>query len=171
MGKHWTFVLAFICVAAVLAIGLIARQDNPADGSSFYGTQTRAQELNPDRIMALMARDSVIRDAVAERSVIGNYGGDQMRVWATAYTSDPFETDATPSLTALGTKTKDGVAAANFLPFGTKFRIPELYGDKVFTVEDRLNSRYNSQRIVDIWMPVKGDAVHFGKKVLTLELL
>jgi len=171
MGKRWTFVLVFIVFVVASAAGIITHWSRSEKSLSFYGTPTRAQELNPDRILALMTRGNILNDAIAERPIIGTSDSDQIRVWATAYTSDPYETDGTPTITALGTKTREGVAAANFLPFGTKFRIPEFYGDKVFTIEDRLNARFNNQRLVDIWMPGKKEAVNFGKKVLTLELL
>ena len=37
--------------------------------------------------------------------------------------------------------------AANFLPLGTQVKIPELFGDKVLVVHDRMNSRYGQGRI------------------------
>ncbi len=79
----------------------------------------------------------------------------------TAYSSSPDETDETPHVTAYGTETRDGVLANNCLPFGTKVQIPELFGDKVFTVEDRKNSRY-SCNWVDVWYPSKAEAKKFG---------
>jgi 3D (Asp-Asp-Asp) domain-containing protein len=81
-------------------------------------------------------------------------------VWVTAYSSTPEETDDTPFVTASNTETRDGVVAANFLPFGTKLQIPEHFGDKVFTVEDRMHRRKTN--FVDIWMPTKKDAMNFG---------
>jgi 3D (Asp-Asp-Asp) domain-containing protein len=172
MSKRWTLVLAFIAVFAVLVIGLIHNGGVLNELDPIYGAKTNAQGVNFDRAAAIMGKASIVSDAVAEQSIIVSYNSDkQIKVWATAYTSDPFETDNTPNVTALGTKTRDGIAAANFLPFGTKFMIPEMYGDKVFTVEDRLNARYNNQKIVDIWMSGKIEALHFGKKSITLQLL
>lgn len=81
-------------------------------------------------------------------------------VWVTAYTSTPEETDSTPFITASMTEVHDGVIAVNFLPFGTKVMIPKLFGDKVFTVEDRMHWR--KENFVDIWMPTKQDAIEFG---------
>lgn len=82
----------------------------------------------------------------------------------TAYTSEVAQTDASPCTTANGYNVcKSGVEdtiAANFLPFGTKVKIPELFGDRVFTVRDRMNSRYTSR--VDVWMKDKSDALQFG---------
>jgi 3D (Asp-Asp-Asp) domain-containing protein len=87
---------------------------------------------------------------------------------ATAYTSDPAETDSTPFITASGTRVRRGVVAANFLPIGTRVRIPEIYGDEVFVVEDRMNKRYNKR--IDIWMEEKSDAREFGIKKIELEI-
>ena len=83
-----------------------------------------------------------------------------LRVRITAYTSLPDETDSTPFITANGTHVRNGIVASNALPFGTKIKIPKLFGNEVFTVEDRMN--YKIKNGVDIWMPTKSDAVDFG---------
>lgn len=87
----------------------------------------------------------------------------------TAYNSVPEQTDDTPFITASGTQVRDGIVAANFLPFGTKIRIPSIYGDKIFTVEDRMNQR--SQYMVDIWFANYNQARNFGIKTATIEIL
>ena len=91
----------------------------------------------------------------------------------TAYNSDPAQTDSTPCITANGFNLcEHGIedtVAANFLPFGTKIRIPELFGDRIFTVRDRMNSRYHSR--LDIWMKSKADAKQFGVKSAIVEVL
>jgi len=81
-----------------------------------------------------------------------------MRV--TAYSSSPDETDNTPFTTAMGTEVRDGIVATNALPFGTKIKIPSLFGDKIFTVEDRMNKRIKNT--VDVWMAGKIKALKFG---------
>jgi len=81
------------------------------------------------------------------------------RVLATAYNSMEGQTDSTPWITASGTRCREGVIAANHLPIGTKVMI-EGYGDRVFTVEDRMNARYNKR--IDIWMRNYQDAKRFG---------
>lgn len=86
-----------------------------------------------------------------------------IQVVLTAYSSRPQETDDTPFTTAFGTSVRDGVVANNGLPFGTKIKIPELYGNKIFTVEDRMNQRYESYH-VDIWFASTQDAINFGVK-------
>ena len=82
------------------------------------------------------------------------------RVWLTAYSSSVDETDDTPFITASGKTVRSGIVAANFLPFGTKIKIPSVFGDRIFVVEDRMHSR--KQGIVDIWMPSKKEALRFG---------
>jgi 3D (Asp-Asp-Asp) domain-containing protein len=81
-------------------------------------------------------------------------------VWVTAYSSTPEETDDTPFITASNSMVRDGIIALNFLPFGTKVRIPKLFGNRVFTVEDRMH--YRKSGFADIWMPSKEAAIAFG---------
>jgi 3D (Asp-Asp-Asp) domain-containing protein len=86
----------------------------------------------------------------------------------TAYSSTVDQCDDDPFITANGDWVYDGGIAANFLPFGTKVRIPELYGDKVFTVNDRMNKRYYYR--ADIWMTTRQEAIDFGIKTVTIEV-
>jgi 3D (Asp-Asp-Asp) domain-containing protein len=81
-------------------------------------------------------------------------------VWVTAYSSTPEETDSTPFVTASNTEVREGTLAANFLPFGTRVQIPELFGDRVFVVEDRMHQRKTN--FVDVWMPTKEAALELG---------
>lgn len=92
-----------------------------------------------------------------------------IRIPITAYSSTPDQTWGNPYITASGTRARDGIVAANFLPIGTLIRIPGLYGDKIFVVEDRMNSRY-WQRL-DIWMPTRQEAKNFGIKYAYIEIL
>ncbi len=85
-----------------------------------------------------------------------------MTVSMTAYNSLPEQTDSNPFETAMGTTTRHGIVAANFVPLGTYIKIPELYGDEIFIVEDRMNARYTNR--VDIWMEKYSDARQFGVK-------
>jgi len=85
-----------------------------------------------------------------------------IKVEMTGYSSTPDQTDDTPFITASGKHVHDGTIAANFLKFGTKIKIPELFGDKVFVVEDRMARRYFHR--VDIWFPDRSMALKFGKR-------
>ena len=95
---------------------------------------------------------------------------ETIQVTVTAYSSTPEETDDTPFITASGTPTRDGVVASNLLPFGTKIRIPELFGNKVFTVEDRMNKRMNDFQI-DVWFPSSDQAHLFGVRHTYIETI
>ncbi|OGY87223.1 MAG: hypothetical protein A2458_01810 [Candidatus Kerfeldbacteria bacterium RIFOXYC2_FULL_38_9] len=68
----------------------------------------------------------------------------------TYYASTPGQTDSNPFITASGSHVHWGGVAHNCLPFGTKIRIPEIYGDQIFIVEDRHSTRYGC-RLVDVW--------------------
>ena len=74
-----------------------------------------------------------------------------------------------PNVTASGTRTREGIVATNFLPFGTKIRIPSLFGDRVFTVEDRMSSRFNNT--VDILVSSRSEAIRFGVKNTYIEII
>jgi len=81
-------------------------------------------------------------------------------VVATAYSSDPWQTDSTPCLPAMQFDLCkyyedygiEDTVAANFLPLGTQVKFPELYGDKIFVVRDRMNARYNGKSRIDFWV-------------------
>lgn len=88
----------------------------------------------------------------------------------TAYSSTVDQTDGDPFTTASGQKVRDGIIAMNGVPFGTKVRIPEKFGNKVFVVQDRMNSRYGSSR-ADIWMKTRNDAKQWGVKRVRVEIL
>lgn len=90
-------------------------------------------------------------------------------VMATAYSSTPDQTDSTPLITASGTHVRDGVVATNFLPFGTVIKIPDLYGEKTFVVEDRMNKRYKFN--IDIWFKTRKQAKMFGVKKVKIEII
>ena len=91
----------------------------------------------------------------------------------TAYNSEVGQTDESPCITANGFNVCDhgieDTIAANFLPMGTKVKIPDLYGDRVFTVRDRMNKKHPNR--VDIWMKNRSDALKFGVRVAKIQIL
>ena len=119
----------------------------PSDGLITLQGQALIQSANPD-----------IPIVVDSRWVI-----------VTAYSSTPDQTDSTPFITASGTHVRDGIVACNFLRFGTRVRFPDMYGDKVFVVEDRMALR-NSHKI-DIWFPTRSEAYQFGVRQIRVEIL
>ena len=107
---------------------------------------------------------------ISTRYLAENTPDKVVKAVITAYTSTPDQTDDTPDIAAWGDKVYDGMIAANWLPRGTKVLIPALYGDKVFTVADRMNSRYGYGRL-DIWLDSsKEDARKFGVKRVEVEI-
>ncbi len=90
-------------------------------------------------------------------------------VIVTAYSSTESQTDDTPFITASGTLVREGIVAANFIPLGTRIKLPELYGEKVFIVEDRMHPRKTYQ--VDIWFASYWEAKNFGAKLVDVEIL
>lgn len=91
----------------------------------------------------------------------------------TAYNSEAAQTDDSPCITANGFNVcEHGIedtVAANFLPMGTKIRIPELFGDRIFVVRDRMNKRYTDR--VDVWMLHRADAMKFGVRKAKIEVV
>ncbi|HBU07588.1 MAG TPA: hypothetical protein DEB09_05945 [Candidatus Magasanikbacteria bacterium] len=100
-----------------------------------------------------------------------------IKVVATAYNSDVAQTDSTPCITANGhnlckqyeEQGFGNTIAANFLPMGTQVKFPEIYGDKIFIVRDRMNARYGYGR-VDVWLPEHSEAKKFGVKRIEMEI-
>lgn len=94
-------------------------------------------------------------------------------VTATAYNSEVGQTDDTPCHTANGFNVcehgYENIVATNNLPLGTRVRFPDLHGDRIFYVMDRMNPRYTSR--VDFWMKEKKDAKSFGKRSVRMEVL
>ena len=89
-----------------------------------------------------------------------------------AYNSEIGQCDSTPCITASGYNLcengQEDSVAANWLPFGTRIRIPELFGDRVFIVRDRMSEKYSNR--LDIWMLEKADAKKFGVRVALIEI-
>jgi len=94
----------------------------------------------------------------------------KIEVVITAYSSSPWETDGDPFITAAGTGVREGIVANNKYPFGTEIRIPEIYGEKIFVVEDRMSWKKGEYHI-DIWFPSYWEALNFGAKRTYIEIL
>ncbi len=92
--------------------------------------------------------------------------GATFNVVSSAYAPSPYQTDATPCITASGTRVRDGVVATNFLPIGTIVSIR----DKKYIVEDRMNARYKGY-YMDIWFPSTSEALEFGRKKLEITIV
>lgn len=138
-------------------------------------------------VLAVPVQVKTYKSLAVER-VIFPIAGDRMpirtlKVFATAYSSDPYQTDETPCIPAMNfnlceefleTKTEDTIAA-NFLKLGTKVRFPEMYGEKIFIVRDRMNSRYNYEKLgyhrIDFYKAAVNDKGNLDQKAAKQEAI
>lgn len=157
----------FITVAAVLMAGILIFNvfSQKAQAKLAYGTWEKSLDGDNLTLMGKNSLMSVFSPAGPEVSVTR-----KISVVITAYSSTPEQTDDTPFITASGKTTEDGIIANNYLPFGTKVRVPELYGEKVFVVEDRMNWKKSNYHF-DIWFPSYQEAKNFGVKRTVIEIL
>ena len=133
-----------------------------ATGLVFCGTlvsQANFLEIRSDSNVC--SKDNVVENQKSVRRI---------KVILTAYSSTIGQTDDTPFITANGTYVHDGIVANNGLPFGTQIKIPELYGNKVFSVEDRMHWRMGDYHF-DVWFPTYEQAKNFGVKYAYVEVL
>ncbi len=93
-----------------------------------------------------------------------------INVIVTAYSSTVEETDSTPFITASGEPVCDGIVANNLLPFGTKIRLPAIFGDRIFVVKDRMHWKKGNYH-VDVWFQSTKEALNFGSKYAKMEVL
>ncbi|MCL4406428.1 MAG: 3D domain-containing protein [Patescibacteria group bacterium] len=116
----------------------------------------------PDHPYVVLGGDSLLasNEPASTRSIVTTITG---------YSSTEDQTDDTPFITASGKFVGDGIVAANWLPFGTKIRIPEIFGDKVFEVQDRMAPKHNGK--MDIWFKTREEALKFGVKQSRIEIL
>lgn len=136
-----------------------------------HQTRVDSPELKPTVVSGsfLVANASPVKYPNRNTKEIQPEIVEELIVATSAYSSTPDQTDDSPFITASGTKVRDGVVAANFLPIGAKIKIPEIFGDKIFVVEDRMNKRY--QRKIDIWFPDRQSALEFGVRTLKIQIL
>jgi len=87
----------------------------------------------------------------------------------TGYSSTVAQCGPNPFITASGQGVRDGIIATNFLPFGAEVKIPEIFGDKVFEVQDRMAQRYWGR--IDVWFPNYSQASRFSARRLKIEIL
>lgn len=136
-------------------------------------SSTQAQTVPTDSVVASsevteLPDEPDMRSEIGEPAVIEIVRPDVIPaiktyiISVTGYNSEAGQTDSSPFTTADGSTVRDGIIAANFLPFNTKVRFPDLFGDRVFEVHDRMNPRYNLR--ADVWMANKSDALKFGLK-------
>lgn len=144
----------------------------------FFGSIAVAQQINSPRYRITVSENkksgwfNAIFDAFSklQMSTVGYLtpkAGEKFTVTAVAYSPTVDQNDASPCITASGSVVHKGVVATNFLPIGTRLKI----GNDFYTVEDRMNAKYNGVKIIDIWHPTTKEALAFGAKKLEIEIL
>lgn len=158
-----------VALSAVFALFLVISPISSAQAQVAPGvTVTTTNQVVTNTQVTELTDESDMRSEIGEPAVIEVVAPLPLetlktyQVDVTQYNSEAGQTDSTPDITADGSKTRPGIIAANFLPFNTKVRFPELFGDRVFEVHDRMNPRYNLR--TDIWVENKKDALQFGLK-------
>lgn len=142
-------------------------------GQTLFPYQAEAKILGNFSIFSQKDAEHTLSESVEGR-MFGSKAdikpGKVVKAVITAYSSTIDQCDEDPFTAASGKQVYDGMIAANWLPFGTMIKIPSLYGDKIFTVDDRMNSRYGYGRM-DIWMDApKSEVKKFGVKRVEIEI-
>ncbi|MEE8131511.1 MAG: hypothetical protein V3T98_00455 [Candidatus Paceibacterota bacterium] len=158
-GKLAALLLVFLSIAGPLTVsnGEVETETISAEGA---GDAVKSEEINE---ITIISQDSLLAQNKIEPI------SQNIKIVITAYSSSPEETDDTPFITAAGTFVRQGVAAANFLPIGTKIKLPDVFGDQIFIIEDRMHPRFNDR--VDVWFAEKSTAKTFGKQLSRIEVL
>jgi len=152
INKFWLYRAIIPVIILILALNIFSQETVAGwrleDLLAFSGGPENSQDL-----FIIVGGDSLM-------CVNQSLQPKVIKVVLTGYSSTLDQTDDTPFITASNTRVRDGVVAANFLDFGTKVQIPSLFGDKVFTVEDRMAKKNNGK--MDIWFSEKYLAKNFG---------
>ena len=159
-SKHQQMSRQIISAALLLALGTLS--------SSIVSNAAPS----PERAESILSEEATLLNESPITVSQSGVSADVQRIvttTVTAYSSEVAQTDDTPYVTASGTRVRDGVVAANWLPIGTKVRIPDLFGEQVFTVEDRMHSRHTNR--LDVWFPTRAEAVQFGARKAQIEIL
>lgn len=133
---------------------------------AYFKREIAIADAHPDMVKDY--KEKMAKKIAQEKEI-----ASKRKVAITAYSSTIDQTDSTPCITANGfdlcENNLENVIAANFLPFGTRVRIPKHFGDQIFIVQDRMNARYYYR--ADIWMQTRQKAKEFGIKYSEIEIL
>ena len=125
--------LVKLTIASILVVnGLNIILPKTSEADFLLDNYTYLSDLSIAQDNTILSKSSSIETSQINKKI---------KMTITAYSSTPEQTDSTPFVTASGSMVRDGIVANNLLSFGTKVKIPELYGDKVFVVEDRMHSK------------------------------
>lgn len=145
----------------------------PAAGEAYLGAALAYQAPEP---LYAISGNTVVATAPAPVTSVNKVVRYKTTVQVSGYNSEVGQTDDSPFIMANGNHVHWGAVAANIIDangrniaFGTRIKIPSLYGDQIFIVEDRLNKRYTKN--VDIWFEHKADALKLGRRTVEIEIL
>ena len=169
MGKRLVFLLALTSINLVFAAEELTFANPRTNG--FDSKKSASSESTAMIFDGAVASKSALANIKQIKTAASYEIADVDSVTVTGYSSTESETDETPFITATGKYVFPGVAASNVLPIGTKFRLPSLFGDRIFVVEDRMHSRYNGKKWVDVWFDSQDKALKFGKRFSSIEIL
>ncbi len=162
-GIRWLNKAIIALIILVLALNMQIKEADAAWSFEDIAALIENKMENVGDLPLIIGEDSIM-------GVSESLPPKMLSVILTAYSSTVDQTDDTPFITASNTRTRDGVIAANFLAFGTQVKILAIFGDKVFTVEDRMARKHDGK--IDIWFPERILAKRFGvqeAEVLILE--
>lgn len=168
--KGKTFITVILALFIVNMLLPQMGRAEPVYSANFTGGYTNEVVIKSESVDLITL---AYLDKVSQLPTIKPVNIRTMYVESTAYSSDVWQTDSTPCITADGYNVceanQENIIAANFLPFGTKVRVPELYGNKVFYVHDRMHSRFGHR--VDFWKKERQTAINYGYKYIKIEIL
>ncbi|MDP2737076.1 MAG: hypothetical protein Q8O59_04870 [bacterium] len=154
----------FLLFPAPLIAGQMEKSNNISQEQGIISSQN---EVNQDILVNIMEFNGKLPESEGAEIEFSRH------ITITAYNSEVGQTDDSPCITANGFNVCnygiEDTIAANFLPFGSKVKIPALFGDRIFVVRDRMNKRFSNR--VDVWMIERPDAVNFGVKIAKIEVL
>lgn len=91
-----------------------------------------------------------------------------LRASVSGYTSSVDETDDTPNINAMGRTPGPGsIACPTRYAFGTRVFI----AGNEYRCDDRMNPRYADGNHFDIWFASKAEAIHWGRRIVTAEVV
>lgn len=151
-----TIIFGWICliIAGIIYIGVNSAYSEPKPIAQAY------TEL-PDKPV-LVQNEIIEGEPIKEKEAPIN----EIMAIVSAYNPLPEQTDDTPFINAMGKKVQDGDIANNCLPFETEV---EMEG-KIYTVRDRMNSRYNDCRYFDIFMWSEEEAINWGRRTMEIKI-
>ncbi len=165
MLRKYRILTIFSAISLITAVILFYLGIDPIKAYFNQGQGIVVEEIGDDSLV--IVQDNTL---VSINSPTTEVVKKKMNVVITAYSSCPFETNSSPFITASGKFVEHGIVANNLFPFGTRIRIPELYGDEIFVIQDRMHPRKGYYH-VDIWFSSKEGALEFGSKRTYIEVL